>query len=386
MKYSVSSTTPQRTQQRQPARHVSRRGSMMLWTVWVFLAMLVVVAGLFNVMWLFCVRSEAHRQAESAVIVGGHAFLSDDLLRIQQQPFENDGRAARCRNATVDYVCQCGDSTLRQIISPGDVELVESLAETSPAVPEQVRLTFGKEQPNDRLRMFFSGLTGVQHARIGVSASARIEHSPKAFLPGGNATIPVLPFAIIDQAQSGASTLKSGGLWSQEIESGRGSDNLSWNPEQRSVENGPDGLPEITLTISPGSSGNKSDSFVPLRFAAASRVGTTSQTVNWMRHGVSAEDLKSLGLSQLSFPSTISMLSLSSIECAEIGALLQSQTGQSFIVCLSGDQFSAANSGTLRRQTTRRRSCNSFVRSLPESWLLRLMLAASFVFGCNPAS
>ena len=82
---------------------------MMIWSVWVFLAMLMIVACFFNVMWLSCVRAEARRHAESAVIVGGHAFLSDDLLRPWQQPFENEGRAVRSRNAVVDYIRQTGD-------------------------------------------------------------------------------------------------------------------------------------------------------------------------------------------------------------------------------------------------------------------------------------
>ena len=65
----------------------SRRGAMMLWSVWVLMAMLVIVAGVFNVIWLSFVRTEARRHAESAVIAGGHAYLSDDMLRASQQPF-----------------------------------------------------------------------------------------------------------------------------------------------------------------------------------------------------------------------------------------------------------------------------------------------------------
>ncbi len=317
-----------------------------------FLAMLMMVAGLFNVMWLSCVRSEAHRQAESAVIVGGHAFLSDDLLRQWQQPFENDGRAVRSRNAVVDYIRQSGDSSLSRLITAGDVELVQPTAATQsgnteltqPAatVPEKIRLTFGKDQSNDQVRMFFSGLTGVQYARLGVSAAAGIEHTPAGFQPGGSATIPVLPLAIVDQSQGDSSILNAGGLWSQQIESGRGSDNLSWNPEQHSVENGPDGLPEITLRLSPNSAGNAPDSFVPLRFSATPPTGNVSQTVHWMQNGVAADDLKTLGLSQLAFPSTLSTTTLSNTECTQIAAWLQAHTGQSFMVCLCSPTIGAA--------------------------------------------
>ncbi len=354
MKISPSPELQRRLQARQPECHRSRRGTMMIWSVWVFLAMLLIVACFFNIMWLSCVRAEARRHAESAVIVGGHAFLSDDILRLRQQPFENDGRAVRCRNATVAHLRYAGDSSLIPMIDENDVELIQPLAairtvntgltQQSVTVPEQIRVTFGKGQSNDQLRMFFSGLTGVRNARLGVSAAARIEHAPAGFLPGGNATIPVLPFSIVDQSNGDGSMRNAGGQWSQQIESGKGSDNLSWNPEQRTVEKGPDGLPEITLTLSPNSAGNKPDSFVPLKFAAVSPTGNSCQTVNWMQHGVTAADLKSLGLNQLSFPSTMSVSTLSNRECVEIAAWLQSHAGQSFVVCLCNPGASAAGS------------------------------------------
>ena len=316
----------------------------MIWSVWVFIAMLMIVACLFNVMWLSCVRAEARRHAESAVIVGGHAFLSDDLLRPWQQPFENDGRAVRSRSAAVDYLRQSGDRILSPLISENDVELIQPVAATQPGnigptqrtstVPEQIRVTFGKGQSNGQLRMFFSGFTGVQNATLGVSAAARIEHAPVGFLPGGNLTIPVLPFAIIDQSHDGAAVMSAGGVWSQQIETGNGADDLSWNPEQHNVEDGADGLPEITLTLSPNSAGNRSDGFVPLKFSTATATDDSSQHVSWMQNGVTADDLKTLGLNELAFPSTIAVSMLSNVECAEIGAWLQSHTGRSFIVCL----------------------------------------------------
>ena len=354
MKLSPSQELQRGLQERHPENHRSRRGTMMIWSVWVFLAMLMIVACFFNVMWLSSVRAEARRHAESAVIVGGHAFLSDDLLRPWQQPFENDGRAVRSRNATVNHIRQAGDRSLIPLISENDVELVQPPAAAQPgnteltqpaaAVPEQIRVTFGKGQSNDQLRMFFSGLTGVRHARLGVSAAARIEHAPVGFLPGGNVTIPVLPFSIVDQGHGDDATLSAGGLWSQQIESGQGSDNLSWNPEQRTVETGPDGLPEITLTLSPNSAGNNPDSFVPLKFAAASPTGNSCQAVNWMQYGVTADDLKSLGLKQLAFPSTMPTSTVSNTECTEIAAWFQSHAGQSFIVCLCNPAVGAAGS------------------------------------------
>lgn len=352
MKISFTQELQRGLKDRQPERHCSRRGTMMIWSIWVFLAMLMIVACLFNVMWLSCVRAEARRHADSAVIVGGHAFLSDDILRTQQQPFENAGRAARCRNAMLACLRQAGDSSLIPMINENDIELIQPLAaaqadnhgltQQTDTVPEQIRVTYGRGQTNDQLQMFFSGLTGVRNARIGVSAAARIEHAPAGFLPGGNATIPVFPFSIVDESPGDDAVQNAGGQWSRQIEAGTGSDNLSWNPEQRVVEDGPDGLPEITLTLSPNSVGNEPGSFVPLKFAATHSTGKSCQAVNWLQLGVSAADLKTLGLSHLSFPSTMSASTLSNSECAEIAVWLHSHVGQSFIVCLCHPVVSSA--------------------------------------------
>jgi hypothetical protein len=200
--------------------------------------------------------------------------------------------------------------------------------------------------------MFFSGLTNAGNARLGVSAAACIEHAPVGFLPGGHLTIPLFPFAIVDQHTAGSSMANGGGLWSQQIETGRGFDNVTWNPETHSVEQGPDGLPEITLTLSPNSAGSNPDSFVPLKFSAATPTDSSSQAVGWMKNGVSAADLQSLGLTQLSFPSTISAATLSRLECAETGAWLQCHPGQSFVVCLCNPKVSPADSKTSTKSAT----------------------------------
>jgi hypothetical protein len=110
------------------------------------------------------------------------------------------------------------------------------------------------------------------------------------------------------------------------------------------VEDGADGLPEITLTLSPNSAGNSTDGFVPLKFSTATATDDSPMHVSWMQNGVTADDLKTLGLNELAFPSTIAVSMLSTVECAETGAWLQSHTGRSFIVCLCIPAVVAENS------------------------------------------
>ena len=358
----------------------SRRGTMMLWSVWALMALLVIVAGVFNVTWLSCVRTEARRHAESAVIAGGHAYLSDDMLRTYQQPFEIEGRAVRSRNAVVDYFRQASDPSLAAMIGDGDVDLIDSQAETNSGdigltqseatVPNEIRVTYGKSQGNDQVRMFFSGLTNAGNARIGVSATACIEHSPVGFLPGGHVTIPLLPFGIVDHGTADAATVTVGGIWSQLIENCKGCDNFTWHPESHSVVQGPDGLPEITMTLSSNSAGGSADSFVPLKFSALSTTSSSSQAVSWMQHGVSSADLQTLGLNLLSFPCTITTVTFSRPECAEIAAWLQSHTGQSFIVCLCNPAIVAPTSG---------RSSTSIAESIVSTAQLDRAVAARII-------
>ena len=132
-------------------------------------------------------------------------------------------------------------------------------------------------------------------------------------------------------------------MWSQKIESGKGTDVVTWNPVTHSVDDGSDGLPEIALTLSPNPA-LQQDCFIPLRFAATFASGDTSPSVNWMQNGVSQDDLKTLGLSQLSFPSTLPSCKLSRNECAETAEWLNGHIGQSFIVCLCSPTSAASMS------------------------------------------
>ena len=73
----------------------------------------LIAAGLFNLLWTSGLRVEARRCAESAAISAGHSYLSDDLLRTFPQSFENEGRAARCREAALTMADEyCRQSAL----------------------------------------------------------------------------------------------------------------------------------------------------------------------------------------------------------------------------------------------------------------------------------
>ena len=88
------------------SRNSGRRGILTAWTIWLMLAAGAIVGGLFNVLWISCVRNQAQNCATSAALSAGHRYLSDDMLRSWQQPFEYEGRVARCRKAAIEMVRQ----------------------------------------------------------------------------------------------------------------------------------------------------------------------------------------------------------------------------------------------------------------------------------------
>jgi hypothetical protein len=316
---------------------------MVAWTVWIMLAAGVIAGGLFNVIWLSGVRNQAHNCASAAAIAAGHGYLSDDMLRSWQQPFEYEGRVARCKGAAIDMVNQYRNKSTLPEINEEQV-IVDWNEEQGPAadpamlVPERICVSFDSEDERFQVRTFFSGLTGLDSSRLGVCSSVRLEHSPVAFRPGPKANVPMLPFAICDDVLPvvDAETPAASGYWTQNIESGTGRDSYSWNDDARLFELGPDGIPEVTVTIYSTSSVGNPDAFIPMSFAASDgRAGSQSQRIlHWIQNGLAADDLETLGLTEIKFPGSMPMLSLSPQELTSCVAALQSRAGQPLLVCL----------------------------------------------------
>ncbi len=319
----------------------SRRGVLTAWSIFVILATGLIAGGLFNVIWLSGIRSKARLCTESAALAAGYSFLSDDLLRSGQQSFEHEGRATRCQNAAIAMVDDCRRNTSLPPISQQQVQLdwpdsTTLLKNPAMFVPNGIRVSFDGPEDMYQVPLFFSGLTGLQSARLGVSASVILEHSPEALRPGPNTAVPMLPFAISDQVQeSTVSSQGSGsGYWTRNIESGRGADQYSWNSTVRQFEPGPDGLPEVTVTIYAGTSLSGPDAFVPLSFCATQANSSATRIPVWVNDGLTMKDLQSLGLQEVSFPGSLPTLSVTAAQLSDVATALQRKVGEPSLVCL----------------------------------------------------
>ncbi len=300
----------------------------------------LIAAGLFNVLWMSGIRAEARRSAESAAISAGHGYLSDDLLRASQQSFEYDGRTARCKEAAVVmsdvYRRQSGLPKL----SAHNVRLEwpaasDALIKAAPVVPTRITVAYDGYDNGFHVPLFFGGLARLRNTQIGVSASVSMEHAPYAFRPGPRTSVPMLPFAILDDpiVSSAEATGPSPGHWTQCIESGSGQDEFGWNNDQHQFERGPDGLPEITVTLDANGS-TAADALIPLSFCASRSDENSSGISDWIRSGLLHQDLQTLGLKELTYPGRLPPCRLTPQQISSLSVALQSTVGEPRLISL----------------------------------------------------
>jgi hypothetical protein len=336
-------------------RWSGRRGVLTAWTIWLMLAAGAIVGGLFNVLWISFVRNQAQNCVASAAISAGHHYLSDDMLRGWQQPFEYEGRLARSREAAIQMVERARAGTTLPPISEEHVEVLwgdHQTASKDPAllVPQKIIVSFDRRDAPHSIASFFSGLAGNRASGLGVSAAVCLEHAPAAFQPSASATVPMLPFSICDDVLpvTEGQTPATAGYWSANIESGSGRDIFSWDPDTHTFQDGPDGLPELKVSIYAAASGRGPDAFIPLSFRQVSSPAAGPEISGWIKRGLGLEDLKTFGIERIAFPGTLPTASLSIQDQALCSSALQAKIGEPCIVCLSSIEGAENGAGTLK--------------------------------------
>lgn len=328
-----------------------RAGVIMVWTVWIMLATCLIAGGLINILYVSGIRSEAHNCASSSALAAGYGYLSDDLLRSRQEAFEVEGRATRCRQQALKIAELHRRVSQVPVLTEDDIELIvpDSAGPTNDAskyVPAEVRVAFSS-QGQHRFPLFFAGITGLDRIDIGVQASVRIEHSPIAFRPGHQLPVPMLPFAICDQLISSDSEGQSSssdvdhsegvsamsGYWTSNVESGNGRDLFSWNCESHQFEMGPDGLPEVTVTIYSSSSAGHDDAFIPMPFGSTGVRGAGAYPT-WIQNGLTIEDLEKSDQSEIRYPGKMIAGMITPTDLAVCRSSLESKIGDPCIVSL----------------------------------------------------
>ncbi|MFO1000994.1 MAG: hypothetical protein U0936_11680 [Planctomycetaceae bacterium] len=382
-----------------PAKQTSvarnRNGILTSWTILIMLTAGAICGGLLNLMWLSAIRNQAHNCASSAALAAGHNYLSDDMLRSWQQPFEYDGRTARCQQAAVNMVDDYRAGTQLPAISVESVKVIwaENQGPTKdPAllVPDGISVEFPEECFRNQFGHVFYGLTGSGSHSASVKSTVLLEHSPVAFRAGAGQSIPMLPFAICDEvadtgAESAGGTL---GYWSANVESGKGQDLYSWNTETRMFESGPDGLPEITVTIYSTASAGNSDAFIPICFSSGIGNSSDARFQQWIKTGVTGEDLASMGYKELAFPGSIPVASLKPQTLLTCRTSLQNKSGEACLIplCSAIPTSGEVTSLTLKRPVAVRivRVSNSANGSLKVALQPCVIATSTAVTASNP--
>lgn len=329
-------------------RNGNRHGVLSIWTVLAISTVGILSLTVIN-LWLYSnTLLRARHCCESAALAAGHAWLSDDMLRLWQQPFETDARAIRATNAALNQADFYGGRPTIPTLMEDDVQFQwpeqNSVTASEPLIPSRIEVRYhGADN-----RYTHSAASFLPAASLEVGASVVIENQPVAFRVGKGQTIPILPLTLSDDpALDPAGTIISLGYWTRMIENSEGDDAVAWNPDTHLFAPGPDGLPEITLSLRSDLNTATVDELRPLQFRATSLSTSSSLVSNPtfaddLAQGISLEDLQSLGLGELTLPCSLPTRNLTTSELQQADSLLRSVYGRIFLFCLSAPHSPAA--------------------------------------------
>ena len=333
-----------------PCQADQRHGVLSLWTVLAISMVGILSLTVIN-LWLYSnTLLHARHCCESAALAAGHAWLSDDILRPWQQPFETEARKILSTDAAIRQADFYNGRPTIPTLMEDDItfrwpELTPPPA-GQPLIPSQIEVRF---HGADNAYTHGAGSI-LPTASLAVGASVVLENQPVAFRVGKGQTIPVLPLTLSDgPSVQPDGTIVSLGYWTRMIENSEGEDSVAWNPDTHQFSPGPDGLPEITLTLGPSVVTPTMDTLHPLQFRATSVSSNASLSPNItfaddLSRGISLEDLQSLGLSELALPSRLPTRSLTLPELQQADIVLRGLYGRAFLFCLSAPDNATTNS------------------------------------------
>lgn len=333
-----------------------RRGVLTIWSAMAVLFLGLLVTGVIQIIYQSGVQAQAKHCAESAALAAGHAYLSDDMLRMKQQSFEHDARRVRSTNAAVEIARHYHQTSIVPELDSRHIQFDWASGNPSTQsaceVPSCIRTGWANDARNSSSPFWGPMINPV----LNVGAAVTVEHSPCGFRIPRNATLPFLPFAICDDSadENPVSGSTSGsGYWTEQIEQGRGPDQFSWNEESQTFERGPDGIPEISVALTSTDTVPAPDTFIPLQLQA-SVPGTSYRIADQVDSGLKHDHLQSLGLQELRYPSAMVSCPLVGSQVAQVINALNRKAGQPCILslCTTGtdsDSTTSLNKVTLKR-------------------------------------
>lgn len=232
-----------------------RRG----WLAPILALVLFVVLGLLALvldrLWLDMALTEAEGIAESSALAAARELASDDVLRVPdlgpEDRIERAKRAAenvaslnRVAGQPFTLIADQGDVMFGSNLEAddtGEIRFVESIYEAR-SVRVIAQRTRARRNP---VALFFGGLTRIPAGDVAAMAEATIDNHVVGLQTVGGARIPGIPLAILSYAPDNSTAA----TWRNQIELRRGADQFRFDPVTQTVDAGPDGIPEIVLTV-----------------------------------------------------------------------------------------------------------------------------------------
>lgn len=278
----------------------------------------------------FRAMQHARHAAESAAIAAAHAWLSDDLLKANPAAFETEAGIIRCRESADSALAGYRTTAAPLQMGVADPECIwrsaAGVIPLPPAVPAAVRVTIPEAVPatSPGLARLLSGQP------LYSAATAAIENHPAALCPSPDSSIPFLPFAAIEDV---------GGAWTQLIDLQTGSDAWSWNAQDRRFDVGPDGIPEITVSLSSEAAAGTEPRLLALKFQAATDTANTLNPLpthaEIIRSGLNRQCLDGMRLHEFKYPAVFEHTTLSTVELSQCVAALTETPCEPRILSLS---------------------------------------------------
>ena len=232
----------------------TRRGSIVLLTVFFLILGTGLVALSLDVGVLLVARTELQRSADSAAMAAASALAeesaSPNMVRL--------AREAAMQFAGANVVGQIAPSLTVNVSNAADGDVVMGylpppwtqpmdLAQAARPNAVTVRVKRTKSQ-NGEIPLFFAPILGVQSSAIEAEATAAFVPVMRGFKPPQTESenVPMLPFTLHVER------------W-HDLMNGDGSDDFTWDASAREVKPGADGIREVRLfpnnTGAPGNSG-----------------------------------------------------------------------------------------------------------------------------------
>jgi Flp pilus assembly protein TadG len=265
--------------------HNRRRGNVLAMTALLMTALIAFLAFAIDLGYLYAVRVELQRSADSAAIAAAWELIDKDGKAGTQTPatLASTASTKASQFAALNQVGKAaptlgsGDISVGYIANPANPG--DALASTPVGLlPNAVKVRVQRtSNQNGQVPLFFARVLGVDQAALEADATAAYISTFSGFkAPADGSNLNILPFALDEDTWNDLPT--------------NGLDGWAYNPDSKTVTAGADGVKEVNLypqgTGSPGNRGTVD---------IGGSNNSTADIARQILYGISAADLAYLG-------------------------------------------------------------------------------------------